>query len=60
MAERLIDSITGQFEPQKYDDTYRDALCEIIRAKRKGEEAHVAPPRRKKGPRPSLGPPRER
>jgi DNA end-binding protein Ku len=44
MAERLIDSITGHFEPEKYDDTYRDALCEIIRAKQKGEEPHVAAP----------------
>jgi DNA end-binding protein Ku len=41
MASQLIETITGHFEPEKYDDTYRDALCEIIRAKRKGEEPHV-------------------
>jgi DNA end-binding protein Ku len=41
MATQLIDSITGHFEPEKYEDTYRDALCEIIEAKRKGEEPHV-------------------
>jgi DNA end-binding protein Ku len=54
MAERLIDSITGHFEPEKYDDTYRDALCEIIRAKRKGEEAHVAPPTKEEPEAPDL------
>jgi DNA end-binding protein Ku len=36
MAERLIDSYSDRFQPEKYEDTYRDALCEIIKAKRKG------------------------
>jgi len=38
MAERLIDSYSGRFDPEKYEDTYRDALCEIIKAKRKGKK----------------------
>ena len=38
MAERLIDSFSGHFAPEKYEDTYRDALCEIIRAKKKGKK----------------------
>jgi DNA end-binding protein Ku len=38
MAGKLIESFSGKFRPEKYDDTYRDALCEIIRAKRKGKE----------------------
>jgi DNA end-binding protein Ku len=38
MAGKLIESFTGTFQPEKYEDTYRDALCEIIRAKRKGEK----------------------
>jgi DNA end-binding protein Ku len=37
MAATLIEQYTGAFEPEKFRDTYRDALCEIIRAKRKGE-----------------------
>ena len=41
MAEALIDSYAGAFEPEKYEDTYRDTLCEIIQAKRKGKEVHV-------------------
>jgi len=43
MAAQLIDSFGGAFEPHKYKDTYRDALCEIIERKRKGEEVHVEP-----------------
>jgi DNA end-binding protein Ku len=43
MAEQLIDNFAGDFDPGKYKDTYRDALCEIIRAKRKGKEIHRAP-----------------
>jgi DNA end-binding protein Ku len=35
--------LAGEFEPKKYKDTYRDALCEIIRAKRAGKEVHRAP-----------------
>jgi len=42
MARRLIDSFAGDFEPARYRDTYRDALCEIVKAKRRGEEVHVA------------------
>jgi DNA end-binding protein Ku len=43
MARQLIDGFAGDFEPGKYRDTYRDTLCEIIEAKRKGEELHVEP-----------------
>jgi DNA end-binding protein Ku len=45
MAGQLIESFAGDFEPEKYKDTYRDALCEIIRAKRKGKEIHRPPQR---------------
>ena len=38
LAEQLIEQYTGDFDPGEYRDTYRDALCEIIKAKRKGEE----------------------
>ena len=43
MAEQLIENFAGDFEPEKYKDTYREALCEIIRAKRTGKEVHRAP-----------------
>jgi len=54
MAAQLIETITGRFEPEKYDDTYRDALCEIIRAKREGKEAHVPKPVREEAEPPDL------
>lgn len=37
MAQALIDKLYGPFEPERYEDTYRDTLCEIIKAKRAGE-----------------------
>jgi DNA end-binding protein Ku len=43
MAQQLIDNFAGDFKPEKYKDTYRDALCKIIRAKRAGKEVHRAP-----------------
>ena len=42
MAQQLIDSFAGDWEPEKYSDTYRDALCDVIEAKRKGKDVHVA------------------
>jgi DNA end-binding protein Ku len=43
MATTLIEQFKGPFEPGKYEDTYRDALCAIIEAKRKGETIEAAP-----------------
>ena len=42
MAQQLIDNFSGDWKPEKYKDTYRDALCEVIEAKRKGKEIHLA------------------
>jgi DNA end-binding protein Ku len=42
MAHQLIDNFSGDWKPEQYKDTYRDALCEVIEAKRKGEEIHIA------------------
>ena len=33
MAQALIDSMSGEWEPEKYRDQYRDALMEIIESK---------------------------
>src|SRR5688572_14340609 len=43
VATQLIDSLTSKFKPEKYRDTYRDAVMEIIEKKAEGEEV-VAPP----------------
>jgi DNA end-binding protein Ku len=37
MAADLIEKLRAPFKPEQYEDTYRDALCEIIERKRKGE-----------------------
>jgi DNA end-binding protein Ku len=43
LATALIKQFTGKFEPEKYEDTYRDALLAIIKAKQKGETITAAP-----------------
>jgi DNA end-binding protein Ku len=50
MAEQLIDNFAGDFKPEKYKDTYRDALCAIIRAKRAGKEVPRAPEAEEQAP----------
>jgi len=42
MAQQLIQNFSGDWKPEQYKDTYRDALCEVIEAKRRGEEIHSA------------------
>jgi DNA end-binding protein Ku len=42
MAAQLIESWTSEWKPKKYKDTYRDELCAVIKAKRKGDEVHRA------------------
>ena len=43
LATALIGQFKGDFEPAKYEDTYREALCAIIKAKRKGETITAVP-----------------
>ena len=37
LAEQLIDEMSAKFEPEKYKDTYREALLEMIDQKLKGK-----------------------
>jgi DNA end-binding protein Ku len=50
MAEQLIDNFAADFKPEKYKDTYRDALCAIIRTKRAGKEVQRAPEAEEEAP----------
>ena len=43
MATALVDVLKDKFDPTRYHDEYRQALMELIEAKRKGKEV-VAPP----------------
>ena len=41
MALDLIDRFRGRFEPEKYEDTYREALLDVIHRKQKGKDVHA-------------------
>lgn len=43
MAERLIDELTEDFDPERFHDTYRERLEQAIQAKVEGEEISFAP-----------------
>jgi len=49
MANMLIEALKAEFEPEKYHDTYRDNLLQMIEAKKAGQvvvetpEPHLAP-----------------
>lgn len=38
MARSLVQMLEGDFEPEKYQDNYREALLELIEAKAEGQE----------------------
>jgi len=44
LAAKLIEGFAGEWEPKRYKDTYREALCAVIEAKRKGKKVHAAAP----------------
>ncbi len=43
MAKQLIGSLTTEFEPGRYTDTYREKILELIERKAAGEEVAVQP-----------------
>jgi DNA end-binding protein Ku len=42
MARRLIDTLHERFDPERYEDEYRQAVLDVIERKAKGEEIAVA------------------
>src|SRR5258708_3609924 len=44
IAQQLIDSLAAPFEADKYHDTYRQELLDLIERKAAGEEISVQPP----------------
>jgi DNA end-binding protein Ku len=42
LAIELVQRLESSFDPKKYEDTYRDALMKIIRAKERGKTVEVA------------------
>jgi DNA end-binding protein Ku len=43
MARMLIDSLASDFEPEKYEDTYREEVIALIERKAEGKEIAVQP-----------------
>ena len=43
MARQLIDSLTADFDPDKYHDEYREAVLDLIERKAEGEEVVLQP-----------------
>ena len=41
MAEKLIEEMTGPWEPEKYRDSYREDLMERINEKVRNKETHT-------------------
>ena len=50
MATALIEQFTGTFKPERYEDTYRDALLDVIKAKRKGKTISAPEPETEEEP----------
>jgi DNA end-binding protein Ku len=44
MAKQLIDSLSSEFEPEKYHDEYRERVLELIERKAQGETVVVEAP----------------
>jgi len=49
LAEDIIDRMTGEFEPDRFEDRYEQAMIELIRSKQAGLPA----PKEKATPRPA-------
>jgi DNA end-binding protein Ku len=53
MAKQLIESLSTNFEPDRYEDEYRDKLLALIERKAKGEDIVAAPA---EAPKPTKAP----
>jgi DNA end-binding protein Ku len=49
LAETIIDKMSGEFEPEKFEDRYENAMIELIRSKQAG----LPPPKEKTAARPA-------
>jgi DNA end-binding protein Ku len=54
MARQLVDSLSGEFDPDSYRDTYRERVLELIESKARGEEIVVEPAAERTEPAPDL------
>lgn len=47
LAEQLVSSIAGDFQPERWEDEYRKRLCQLIEAKTHGKHIEPVKPRRR-------------
>ena len=41
MAAKLVDALRADFKPEKYHDTYSEAVMKIVEAKAEGKEIDI-------------------
>src|SRR5438270_8669968 len=49
MASQIIDSLTSEWDPSRYHDTYREQVLELLKKKAEGEEIVVEEPEEEQG-----------
>jgi DNA end-binding protein Ku len=54
MAQQLIDSLSNEFDPDKYHDEYRERVLELIERRAAGEEVAIPPQAEEPAPAPDL------
>ena len=54
MAQQLIDSLSAEFDPEKFKDEYRERVLDLIERKAAGEEIAVQPEAEEAVPAPDL------
>jgi DNA end-binding protein Ku len=54
MAEQLIDSLSAEFEPEKFHDEYRERVLELIEAKASGQPIEAPAPQDEPAAAPDL------
>src|SRR3954469_18697477 len=54
IAKQLVESLAGEFEPDRYHDTYREAVLAMIEKKAAGEEIVIAEEAEESAPVPDL------
>jgi DNA end-binding protein Ku len=42
MANKLVETLHTEFDAEDYDDTYREAVLDLLKRKAKGEEIDLA------------------
>jgi DNA end-binding protein Ku len=54
MAQRLIESLSVEFDPSRHHDEYRERVLDLVERKAAGKEISVAPAEQDEGPTPDL------